>query len=241
VTSLRTVLLHYHFFKCAGTSLERALQTALPGRWRNIEAKSGLLSTDEMREFILNHPDVAAISSHTATYPPPEATGLIVIPIVLVRHPLARVQSVYDFEHRQTIATEGTRVAWETDIVGYVEWRLSRRHDYSIRNFQVHRLSPSGVPSIDSATATIASLPFVGVVEQYGASLRKLQELLNQHFPAISLPEVRANATRPPSTLNHQLGELRARIGSTLYQELVDANLADLELWTLASSRYGGT
>ena len=72
-------------------------------------------------------------------------------------------------------------------------------------------------------------------MERFDASLGFLTRHLNPYFPELALWSRRDNASlsRPPS-MTDRLSEIRNELGDSLYRRLVDANEADLDLWTRA-------
>jgi hypothetical protein len=238
----RTVLIHYHLFKNAGTSLDEALKRAFPGGWTDYERQHRILGP-ELAELIAARPEVRAISSHNAWLPPPEMVGVRLIPIVFVRHPLDRVRSVYDFERSQQADTPSARVARTHDIGGYVDWRLTYLDgtDRTIRDFQTMRLAPAGHGTDDLERAIDATerLAFVGLVETYGRSLRALREAIAPWIAIGRLRELHSNATPGRNErLSARLARLRRDLGDELYERLAAANSCDLELWERLRRRY---
>lgn len=236
---MRTIVVHYHLFKNAGTSLDWALRQALGDRFRTYE-RPGEIPPAELGAFLAENPGVQAVSSHNAALPPPVVPGARIVPVLFVRHPLDRVRSIYDYERGQVgVENDGTRMARSTDLAGYVEWRLDRatRGDRSVASFQAHRLAKGGTEGteLDRALETIERLPFVGLVEAYDASIARLSGLL----PELALRPARLNVTAPSGTLDERLGVLRARLGDALMDRLVDANVGDLGVWEAIRARYG--
>lgn len=239
---VRTVIVHYHLYKNAGTSLDANLQRFLGSRWVAYD-RPGQIPPSELASFIAEHPDPAAISSHNALLPPPEIPGVTVIPVLFIRHPLDRIRSIYDFERAHDLPTVGARMAKALALPGYLEWLLGRDGDTTARDFQVARLAPagSGATTCDRALDAITRLPFVGLVEEFGRSLKVLETLLRPAFPRIRLRGMRLN--RSPAAANSleaRITRLRDRIGDELFQRLVEANQADMVLWEHVRAGYRG-
>jgi len=237
----RDIVIHYHLFKNAGTSVDNSLKVNFKQHWHAQEGEdSGWLSPD-VTDYLLEHSDIKVLSSHTALMPVPVIKGANIYPVIFIRHPIDRVRSIYDFERKQTDVTEGSKMAKITDLCGFVEWRLHREHDRSIRNFQTYRFA-AAIP--DSQTASKLSeeerallaidvLPFIGIVEQYDRSLECLQGWLSPVFEGIELQPTKVNVTqRSDQSLDERLAALRAELGPTLYKALVDANQSDLNLYS---------
>lgn len=235
----RRVVVHYHFFKNAGTSVDEALQAAFPGRWTDVEFDARSRSPAKLSAFIGAHPDPIVFSSHTAVFPTPRIEGLAIFPIAFVRHPIDRIRSVYEFERRQQAPTEGAKAAKELDFRGYVDWRIDL--DHLIRNFHVSRFSAGlGRPiNLFRARSYVDRLPFVGVVESFASSLAVLSGKLRLAFGGADLVEKHANVTQAPaSTLEGRIAETRERLGEPLFQKVLRRNEEDLNLYEYVVRRH---
>ncbi len=78
----RKVLVHYHLFKNAGTSVDAILRRNFGARWINTEfPPPGQANHQEaIRRLILDNPTLAAVSSHTLMPPAPEIDGVEIFP-----------------------------------------------------------------------------------------------------------------------------------------------------------------
>jgi hypothetical protein len=225
----RQVVIHYHFFKNAGTSIDQAFRQIFEERWIEVE----VTQPRDLSDFIEKHPGHVVFSSHSALFPVPQIAGTAIFPIVFIRHPLDRIQSIYKFERQQQpISTKGSRMAKELDLRGYVAWRLEV--DHLIKNFHVTRFS-SGLrqrPSLNAALAYVDTLPFVGVVEYFSHSLKRLESYLQLAFPGTQLVEKKANVTRKEgTTLDQRIAELKELLGQFLFDEVLRNNEDDLKLY----------
>ena len=100
--SKRPVIVHFHLFKNAGTSVDRILQRNFGDRWIEIEGPNNKkLTQDALIDFIRGNPQYDAISSHTAVVSVPQYDDIEIIPIFFYRHPIDRIRSAYDFERKQ--------------------------------------------------------------------------------------------------------------------------------------------
>ena len=89
-TARRPIIIHYHFFKNAGTSVDAILQRNFGAGWtsREYPARS---TPNAAREFLVANPQIAALSSHTLPLPPPDIPDAEILPILFIRHPLDRL------------------------------------------------------------------------------------------------------------------------------------------------------
>lgn len=194
---MRTVILHYHLFKNAGTSLDTVLKQNFGDRWVTQEF-SGQNNTAAVEDWIRNTPDAVAFSSHTMMGPPPRVDGVRVVSVMLLRDPIARIKSAYRFERQQNVETFGAVLARHTDLEGYVKVRLSLPHDRQCRNFQTQRLaalSPGPAPELSRAMAALDLLGVVGLVSDFGGTLQRLAGMIAQDYPDFRGEEVHDNRT----------------------------------------------
>ncbi len=72
---------HYHIFKNAGTSLDKALQKHFGSNWPAFEGihAHDIKSNQELMAFLSSHPDIKAVSSHLCR---PTAPLKEILPIV---------------------------------------------------------------------------------------------------------------------------------------------------------------
>lgn len=243
----RHVILHYHIFKNAGTSLDHILKENFGDGWREQEGQGFDWHVEEIEDYLRANPDVTVLSSHTALLPPPKLPNTVVYPIIFIRHPIDRVRSIYEFERRQTGDTRGAHMAKQLDLAGYVNWRLYRGGDRMIRNYHTQRLahavgSVQGEKILDEherAVRAVQSLPFIGLVECFDASLVRLQRWLKPSFPNIRFRREELNVTQKKSlTLDERLAELESELGAELYNTLVRANDVDVELFEAVKTSY---
>ena len=243
----RKLLIHYHLFKNAGTSVDAILGRNFADRWVNTEfpPPNNVDHQEAIRLFIRDNPRLEAISSHTLMLPVPRIDGVAVFPILFVRHPLDRIKSAYEFERKQDATTVGALIAKEQDFAGYIRSRLAVRNDRACRDFQVARLSMAALAAEGSelakALAAVEQLPFVGLVEAFAASAQRLQQLVQPMFPAFQSFDVRANVTAARhDRLEERLEEIRQELGQETFRLVMEANQEDMTfLYAKIREAYG--
>jgi hypothetical protein len=243
---MRTLILHHHLFKNAGTSIDLALARAFGARWRSVEAGGGELTAEDLLRLAEADPALAAVSSHTFRPPFGVSGRLRLLPVVLLRHPLDRARSAYEFERQQRADTFGARLAKETDFRGYIETLLGQRGNRSMRNFQANKLSVLPRNNLDEASelssllAIASQLPFLGLVETYELSMGIFAGLISREFEPVSFEVVRANQTRArhDSTLEERLAAARAALGPEVAARFDEANRTDLQLYRLVRQQH---
>lgn len=238
---MRTVILHYHLFKNAGTSLDAAFKENFNednGEWVTKEFPAQpTLNREQVKQWIIENPQAKCFSSHTANLPVPVIDGVKVIPVIFFRHPIDRIASAYSFETKQGGESYGATLARESTLAGYIETRLSAKGDRQCRDFHAHRFAmmfPNEVgDEAARAQMAIEQLPFVGLVEKYSESLAHLESLLKaEGFEDIKLKPVEKNVSRGvKKILDEKMNDIKAQLGEEFFSNLVLANEIDLNIW----------
>ena len=232
---MRQVILHYHLFKNAGTSLDHILQENFQNQWvtREFDAERPN-NTHRVKQWITDTPNAVAFSSHTMIGPLPQIENIDVVPIMMMRDPIERIVSAYHFERRQHAKTRGARLAKTHSLEGYVKARLAQPGDQQCRNFQTARLA-SMVPGCGSERARacaacdlIQKRGILGLVAEFDTAIGALKDKIAQTFPNFSIHQIRANASPAAA---------REPLTATLHQLLTDANADDFALLRHAQSR----
>lgn len=245
-TNRRSIIVHFHFFKNAGTSVEFLLKTHFGDAFAVYEhgAPTETFPAGVLTAYLEAHAQLQAISSHTICFPPPSHRDWSVFPVVFLRHPLDRVLSMYRYEKRQESDNPGVRIARERGLAGYIEAGLLETGSRSFRDYQAWMLA--GCPEADedgasllrAALRTLGRLPVVGVVDEFDESARQFTQWLSPHFPELEFRPVHRNRSEAgASSLDDRLRTLKARIGDALYDRLARDNAADLELYAAARRR----
>lgn len=241
----RKVLVHYHLFKNAGTSVDAILRRNFGARWINTEfPPPGQANHQEaIRRLILDNPNLAAVSSHTLMPPAPEIDGVEIFPILFVRHPLDRLKSAYEFERKQEAMTAGSKLAKSLDFAGYIRARLAIKGDRSCRDFHAHRLAMA-VPTAEGtererALMALDRLPFVGLVDQFDASMAVLEQRVRAMFPEFRAFEAWENVTKSRErSLEERVAAIREELGEECFALVMEANEGDLAVYERVRGRY---
>ncbi|WP_324689916.1 sulfotransferase family 2 domain-containing protein [Cobetia sp. D5] len=240
---MRTVILHYHLFKNAGTSLDAAFKECVkPEEWVTKEFPGQPnINREQVAQWILDNPQAKVFSSHTAHLPPPKLEGIKVLPVIFLRHPIDRIASAYAFETKQGGDSFGAVLARNTDLTGYIETRLALPHDRQCRNFHMQRLAMMfGEQQGDEFTRAkkaLEDLPFIGIVEQFTDSMARLEQWLqDEGFEDMYLKPVEKNVSRDITmTLDNKLQSFKKQISKEVYDKLLQSNSQDLSIWSSVS------
>jgi len=237
---MRFLILHYHIFKNAGTTVENLLQKSFPHSFARFEGdgRDAQLSAAELLAFVREHPALQAISSHHLRYPRPSAPGFVFFDLLFLRDPIDRLSSIYTFFQQDALSDDPlNQLAHESDLRGFFV-ELLDKHPHIANNPQVNMLAgdgaytrPPGPADLARATETMLDAALLGVVDCFHESLVAGQYFWHPAFPNLDIATVPANVTcASGSTLAGRRAEIEKACGPQLYRELAGLNEFDLEL-----------
>jgi hypothetical protein len=243
------LIVHYHIFKNAGTSIDRLLAECFGDAWTAFEGVHGhdIIGAGRLRAFLAARGGIRAVSSHLARPPLPTSRS---VPIVMLRHPIDRARSAYQFVRRVP-----TAFGHDEALLGfpnYVSWMLDEPgSDIVALNYQTIHLSEASFRSrhildacavradIGEAQTFLRSCPAFGLVRDFTAACRLIEARYRPMFPELRLRPVHENAS-PDGAANEaeSVQATREALGDRLFGRLVAANELDLELYDFACSRF---
>jgi hypothetical protein len=255
---MRHIILHGHIFKNAGTTFDWSLKknfgkNFLDHRQDELMRKNG---SAHLAQLVSDDNDLCAISSHHMTGELPELPEVNFIAIHLLRHPIERIRSVYDFERKQRGVTPGAKAAKSKSFKEYVEWRMRPDVSRTIRNYQTAYLAGHHRRSTDvnvisrhfvDAVEVVTNGSLVGLVERYDESMVVLEDTLRGYFPQIDLSYVAQNVSASKKARSGNADATEAILGElgSLQKTVIDENSFDLALYQVArvrlQSRIDGT
>lgn len=102
VERTRYVIVHYHIFKNAGSTIEHILEREFGGRFATVHGSDpdATLDAEELEEFLRQQPAIEAVSSHHLRYPKPVGRHAVYFDCCFLRDPIARLYSCYDHYRR---------------------------------------------------------------------------------------------------------------------------------------------
>ena len=234
---LRWVLIHYHIFKNAGSTVEYILHRAFGDRFVSLHGPGpdAILHASDVLAFLNDNPEVMAISSHHLKFPRPASPDYVIFDLCFLRDPLQRLWSIYRYMRRVEAFDELGQMAKTSDVRKFTE-TLIREHPELINDAQVNLLSLGGVytrppTATDLAVAldVLREIAVPGVVDIFDRSLVAAEYFLRPAFPLLQFQYVRQNVT-PNDGDTTVRGELREELGETLYAQLMKLNRLDYEL-----------
>lgn len=246
---MREVIVHHHIFKNAGSTMDAVLKRQFGAAMLSLEGApaSGVVTPKELLDFIKAHPGARVVTSHQARLVTEPDSTVIIRPIILLRHPIDRVQSIYEFLRRSPLTpSPPSQAAHSMALKEFVEWQLDTRHPVA-RNFQARFFAGRNVNKrqvecddgeFDTAMARFISLSVFGLVEQFDESLRRFA-LAYGHLGLTFAAQPPENIN--PDRLDHldaRVDDIRARLGSATYAALTAANRYDTALYEFAVERF---
>ncbi len=240
----RTVIIHHHIFKNAGTSFNYGLKAFFGDAYLEYDPPNSQVTTQEMlREFILSHPQAQVVSGHHICMPTPQETSFLAASSVLIRKPLFRIRSIYEFERKQQAETEGAIQAKKLDFKDYVVWRLENSPGVFC-NYQTLYCSRTDnrnpkylATEADLAIAiqNLQSCPIVGTVERYAETLVLAEYELAKWYDGIVLKSAHLNTTSKKPVTDKSLREkLVEELSEAVVSQLEELNQLDEKLYEVA-------
>ncbi|MEM9772997.1 MAG: sulfotransferase family 2 domain-containing protein [Chloroflexota bacterium] len=240
----KTILIHHHIFKNAGTSFNAALHEAFGDQFFEFDLPANdPVVKEDILKFIEDNPSASAISSHHAVLGELQTESYQTISSILIRDPLGRIESIYNFQRKQTHDAPTAVKARELDFKGFIEWSMQKmpklfcnfQTHYCWRTEKIDRKSRVFDHHIDIALQKLSECAIVGTVENYSQFLLNTERVLSKNHPNITLKNERLNTTSS-RTFNHEelVENLTERIGSELVNELIKQNQFDYQLHRMA-------
>lgn len=245
---MRKLIVHYHLFKNAGSSVDAILKDSFGERWAEFDTEdpAAKILPERLEEYIRSNPGLRAISSHQALPPIPLGEDYEIFPLLFVRHPLDRARSAYLFEWQKQLGLEvpkGTFAQYVEEKLTTGTGAISNFHVYQFSNLATGGEKPKHDPVPETRLAMakefLSSLPFFGLVEQFQESLVRAHFYLKYHFPEIRMVNRTVNSTQnTASHLDARLIAIRAELGAEVYGLLERRNLLDLALYQYACQLF---
>lgn len=232
--NVRFVLLHYHFFKNAGTTVEDILAHSFFENYARFDSEDfdGSVGHAELISFLQRHPRMKVVSSHQFRFPLPEEPGFVFFDLCFLRDPIDRIRSMYDYFRQKPIPGEpASELARDQPVGGFIRG-LVEEHSYRVSNVQVNMLANGIVndlpveADLDRAIEVMLQTSFLGVVDLFSESLIAGQYRMRPVFPSFALAQQRANV----SSGRDSATKFKQACDPDVYAELVRLNVLDIEL-----------
>ncbi len=236
---LRFVVVHYHIFKNAGSTVERILEREFPGRFARIHGPTSdaTLDAEDLASFLNDHPNVQAVTSHHLRYPAPVMRNAVVFDCCFLRHPRARLDSRYSY-YRRIDSTDPLCLSAHRHSPAEFMHQLLDRSPEQVLNAQVTQIAnrgaftrPANEADLERAVQTVRNMALPGVVEMFQESMVAAEHFMRPAFPSIRLGSGPANVSRQILLSAAEREQRLIRIwGQDLHRELTRLNELDIQL-----------
>jgi hypothetical protein len=249
---LRHVLVHMHLFKNAGAAVDRALKEGFDHRWTMLASTAPGEGAEAVAQAADADPNLLAVSVGQIRFPFPHRDRLRFHPLLFLRNPILRARAVYQNERSewQRKHSDGlhTRMANEHDFRAWIQWCLSEQMlSGPVGNYQTRMccITDNGTTLADwgkpitlrhfrEATTMLANAT-VGTIEDFDASLIRIERALHPTFPKLRLLSYLEEISVQEG-IYPDLGadDVHDELGDKVYNQLCAANALDLLLWRRA-------
>jgi len=243
----RNIIVHYHLFKNAGTSIDLMLEDSFGSDWIQYDEtteKHGKMLPSRLIEYILANKNIKAISSHRLVPPIINHEYLNVFPIILIRNPIDRAFSAYQFQVKVQKSFGTLETTFEDYIKHFAKPNLLNKN--SIMNYQSIHLSNSSYDLLnidfenksnnlkfyEEALKNIESLELIGLVDQYDSYINKFGLKYSRFFPELKITTHHENVTQDKNkTLEEKILNIKNSLTQETYNLLVSNNSEDQKLY----------
>jgi hypothetical protein len=236
----RFVIVHFHLFKNAGSTLEHILEREFPGCFARMHGPlpESILDGEDLATFLRDHPGVKAVTSHHLRYPLPAIRHTVIFDWCFLRHPLDRLDSLYWYFRKLNTTDPICRMARNQTPAEFVR-HLIRHSPEQVANVQVNQLANAGVfvrpahsGDLQRAVETVRNMALPGLVEMFPESMVAGEYFMRPAFPFLRLAAEARNVGRPEVRNAREREERLIRHwGPDLHRELLKLNELDIELF----------
>ena len=240
----RSILLHFHIFKNAGSTIEWLLEKNFPKKNLSVDGKTPgeIIQMNEICNMLKKKNSIKTVSSHQIRYPIPKNTKFNFIPILFLRHPIDRAFSIYYFKRKEIDNSIGSIKARSMNLSEFIKWNLDFKGYMPMKNFQVLFLSDKATKEeanekdFEIAINRMKSSLIIGVVDRMDESLVIAESFLKQEFPEINLAYVKQNVSKErKGTMTERLKQSEEELGKNLMERLEKCNKLDMKLYHSAN------
>jgi len=255
IDKLRNILVHYHFYKNSGTSIDFILRETFKSAFISFDGPFPFfnINQDELLKIINSNSEIQAISSHQIKLPVPTSLNINFIPIICVRNPLLRVYSIYNYKRKFFDNTETSKNAVKLNFNEWVNHSLNDPFEIShISNTQTRFLSYTYnrpplskknefglIFDLNQAKRNIENVKLLLRTEYLKHDIGNLNPYLESINIKLNIQKnVWKNSTNKKIVnVTEKLNLVKNNLTSTNYEKLINANKQDQQIYDLVSKR----
>jgi hypothetical protein len=242
----RTVIIHRHLFKNAGTTFDSILQNNFGNDFcdHREDVPMRKIGEDYLLDFLKENPEIKALSSHHIWFKPAGTDALELIPVLFLRHPIERMRSVYDFERKQDSSTLGSQMAKKLGFRDFALWYMQDDKPATMRDFHARHLAGFKKPKplrrihFKKAASEIKTNPFIGVVDLFDESLQAFDKAFRAKGIELDFSYQPKNVNKPFDGADYEkrASEVLEELGE-IAKIVLKKNAFDIELYRLARTK----
>jgi len=251
---MRTVICHYHIYKNSGTSFDTLLENNFGQHHICFDGPFPFFSVDQEQliKIINRKQDVVAFSSHQIQLPVPASLDVLVLPVIFLRHPLLRVQSIYKFK-RQTF--DGTTTSKNAQKLSFEAWVAACFDDpveiTHVSNAQVRMLGAAyrektlvrrtaqGMEyDLQQALRNIQGVRLLARTEFFNEDVSRFPKILKEYGVDFNFSETKPQNTTSndyTKSIDERLEGLKSRMSEESFMKLWNANIQDMTLYDVVT------
>lgn len=241
----RPVLVHAHMFKNAGTTFDWSLARSFGDGFVD-HRDDGFMKqgASYLGPWLEEHASCRALSSHWITPPMPDNSRLRPFLCMLLREPVERMYSVYQFERQQQgVDTPGSIRARQLSFLEYMRWQMEPMPGPVVKNYQTRICSGDYLgQDLDAmfqrAATLVQSVQALGLVHRYDESMVLFEHYLQPWFPQLDLSYVSQNVSPGQGQSLEERRQSVLEQLADLQTEVLAANEYDIQLFSLAEQRF---
>ncbi len=243
-SSIRHILLHYHIFKNAGSTLDSVLQRNFGPAlaFLHTDDPNSVLTTSDVMNFLQGHASVRALSSHHLRPPAPANDAFVFLGMLPLRNPIDRLGSMYAYYRVLPGGDVLAAIAKQSGLRGFLDTLVNEYPQVS-NNPQVAFLANSGrytrppdERDLEKAVEMLRREAVVITTDLFDRALVAAEYYLRPSFGPLDLTYTAQNVSPGRhKDLEMRLREIENACGPRLFETLMEFNRLDLELLDAAA------
>ena len=243
---MRNIVLHHHFFKCGGTSVDYAFSRLLQQKYAEFEASDGCVTMEQSAEFLSDREGIAYLTSHNFEKSHTDEffdfRNIRFVHLSFVREPLERFISAYLHEMR-TLEGEHTHFnkvdllcrskAYFTNIIEKSPQKFDNPQVNSMARSGRYS-SPVGPWDFERAKGLYRNFMLCAPLSRYDEAMTALEYFLRPVLGSDDELDL-AYPSKNVSKIKISESELAEAVGAKVFGHLAGTNVFDRAFCSFAS------